>query len=216
MVNNFNWKYLKKIIYGKEWFSKPQTKLNKIMANPNSAYWDSGHRNHKQTVAQVNKLFIKIYGNNLVSEDDEKEKRLNAKHSFCFDHYAKVFSNYAKVFIYRAKTNKRKEKAKLKKWFFECEIPNEEAKSLVGEYQKCIGLNANARESMKLATYESLRKSWGIDFEKNLTACKEIVSKIGEDFRDTINQSGLGNSHALALALFQTTQKRERNKLIKD
>ena len=41
---------------------KISAEVDAIMSDPDGAYWDSGHRQHKQTVKQVTKLLGQVHG----------------------------------------------------------------------------------------------------------------------------------------------------------
>ena len=84
-------------------------------------------------------------------------------------------------------------------------LPVIEAQSFARRYQELTTFDESAMDKMREGTARSLQKQWGDQYEKNLTACQEVIKSLGSEFEDFLNTSRLGDDHSEAYQHYKKT-----------
>ena len=187
----------------------PQAEIDNIVGDAKGAYWDSGHPKHQKTVEKVSSLMEVIHGTeNAIAEDgssnqfhDKIEQELEAPADCEYD-----FSNV--VELHEGQEYDADLAVEANHWASVAELPKAEAQSIAKRYQEVILFDDDARTAMQLETMDSLQNSWKLDFDKNLSACRQVVTDMGSEFEQFLNDSGMGNDHALAQTLLRVAKKK--------
>lgn len=106
-----------------------------------------------------------------------------------------------------------------RKLVFEAGIPQNAASKLYASYnEKMKSLVAQKEEAAKKAiesTAEALKKEWGGDYDKNVEFAKRAwVSLAGEELKNVLEETGLGNDPRFTKAFFNIGKKMGEDNLI--
>jgi len=100
------------------------------------------------------------------------------------------------------------EEAEARGWFEETGLSVQEQKQFTKQALKVSAMSPDAREKMLHDASQTLQRSWGADFDKNVETVERMIDRLGPNFRTMLINSGMNNDVAAINALLRVAQRK--------
>ena len=187
---------------------RPSALADEIMADPDGAYWNSGHRDHHTAVQRVAELLTAAHGDDAAIMADGTSAAFHGDLESSLAAPEDPAQYDFNVLLDEGQEYDTELDQAARGWFHMAGVPDAEAPALVQRYRETAAMSDEEVENMGQQTGDFLSKVWGAAYDDNLNAARNVARSLGTDFTQLLDDTGLGNDRTVIQTLYRISQQR--------